>query len=234
MYYHPFITLTGFTTATYMDVIVRALAVPTSIPYALIGILGKEFCTLPLAPLNYPSSIIRSLAKKSGLTRRKIDWIAPVLGISLLALAGRAAFDLTPNHLLKGLIYGLYTGAMGKLTIVPSDDKTEIITLFMALGNYVQLPSALDRLFRLCPLNERSVWETSDSLASFAFIITSVALSIFGGFHMMMVNMIAHVIAATTFVVAARVLAMHAEKHPRCICNVCNAKTKAVQADKAS
>lgn len=207
---HPLAPTPEFSTALCIDIVGQSLQVPSSIPFALSGLLATGLCYTPLAlPLFYPSGMIHQLAGKSDLTLRRIAWMAPAIGISLLTLVGRVTFEFMPNNLLKGLIYGVHSCAMGMLTNIPSGDWAGMITLRKVLGVYIGLPSALEPLSHK---DKNVIWQASEILASATLVTASLGLSFFGGFHVITANMIGHVAAATTKVVSARVFAHFAEK----------------------
>ncbi len=207
---HPLACSLEFSIANFADVIGQSLQSPSSIPFAISGTLGKNLCYTTLAlPLFYPSAIIHRLAGDSELTLRRIAWLSPAIGMSLLTLAGRAAFELMPNALLKGLIYGVHSCAMGMLTNIPSVHWAGMITLRKVLGSYIGLPTALQSL---SGSGQKTTWQRSEILASVALITASLGLSFFGGFHVITANVTGHAAAAATKVVSARLFAIFAEK----------------------
>lgn len=206
---HPLACSQEFAMANFADVIGQSIQAPSSIPFVISVILGQNLCYSPLAiPLFYPSALIHRLAGNSDLTLRRIAWLSPAIGMPLLTLAGRAAFELMPNALLKGLIYGVHSCAMGMLTNFPFDDWG-MITLRKVLGSYIGLHTALQSLSRS---GQKTTLQRSEILASVALITASLGLSFFGGFHVITANVIGHTAAAVTKVVSARVFAIFAEK----------------------
>ncbi|MDP1607955.1 MAG: hypothetical protein Q8L98_01425 [Chlamydiales bacterium] len=207
---HPLAPTTEFSTAICIDIVGQSLQAPSSVPFVISGILGQNLCYTTLAlPLFYPSAMIHQLAGKSELTLRRIAWMAPAVGISLLTLVGRVAFEFMPNSLLKGLVYGVHSCAMAMLTNIPSGDWLGVITLRKVLVVFTDLPSALE------PLSYKDrdiIWKLSEMLASVALVTASLGLSFFGGFHVVTANTIGHVAAAATKVVSARVFAHLAAK----------------------
>ncbi len=207
---HPLACSSEFSIAKVTDIIGQSVQSPGSIPFAIAGILSGGLCYTPLAvPLFYPSVMITHLSGGSQPTLRRIAWLSPAIGMSLLTLTGRVAFELMPNPLLKGLIYGVHSCAMGMLTNIPGGGLLGMITLRKVLGGYIGLPSAM------APLSEnetKTTWQRSEILASAAFITASLGLSFFGGFHVITANVIGHSVAALTKVVSARVFAVFAEK----------------------
>lgn len=199
-----------FLRAEIVDVIGQALQSPNSILFAISGLYGEALAYTKLVfPLFLPSSAIYRLVGRNELRLRKIAWLSPAVGISLLTLAGRVAFDLMPGPFLKGLIYGVHSCAMRILTNIPRCDSAGIITLRKVLVNYGDLPSVLEKL----SLAGRDItWQQSEILSSVAFVTASLGLSFFGGFHMITANVIGHVAAAITKVVSARVFAIFAQQ----------------------
>ena len=205
---HPLACSQEFAMANFADVIGQSIQAPSSIPFVISVILGQNLCYTPLAlHLFYPSALIHRLAGNSDLTLRRIAWLSPAIGMPLLTLAGRAAFELMPNALLKGLIYGVHSCAMGMLTNVRGN--REMITLRKVLGSYIGLRTARQSLSRS---GQKTTLQRSEILASVALITASLGLSFFGGFHVITANVIGHTAAAVTKVVSARVFAIFAEK----------------------
>jgi len=156
--------------------------------------------------------MVHNLSGDNPLTLSSIAWVSPLVGMSLLTLAGRVAFEFVPGSLLKGLVYGVHTCAMGILTNIPSGDWAGLITLRKVLGTYIGLPSALQGL---SANGVSTTWNASETLASVALVTASLGLSIFGGMHVITANMIGHATAAVTKVVSARLFALFAEKSPQ-------------------
>ncbi len=207
---HPLACSKEISVANCIDVIGKSLQVPSSIPFAISGVLSQNLCYTTLTlPLLYPSAIIHRLAGNNELTLQRIAWMSPAIGMSLLTLAGRAAFEFIPNSLFKGLIYGVHSCAMGMLTNIPSGDWAGMITLRKVLGHCIELPSALQPLSRN---GQDATWQRSEILSSIALITASLGFSFFGGFHVITANMIGHATAAATKVLSARIFAVFAEK----------------------
>jgi len=214
-----------------LDIIGQAVQSPSRLPFAISGILSQAIASMkPFpAPLLLPSKLVyklanchstqirlvqdaalaRQAAQASQAQAKKLAWIAPALGISAVTLLGRVAYDFMPNSLLKGLIYGVHTAAIGMLTNVVRCDWPQTITLRSVFDIHLNIPHVFENLSKN---GQKVTWERSELLASAAFITTSFALSFFGGFHVITANVAAHVTAAAIKSISPYFLATIAQK----------------------
>lgn len=210
MFVNPLSCSKEFLIAHTTDFVVQSVQTPSKFPFLISAIVGQNLCYTPLGlTLFYPSTLIDHLANNYKIEFGKIAWLSPALGMPLLTLAGRAAFECMPHPILKGLVYGVHSCAMGMLTNIPNGIPYRMITLRKVLGVYAGFPAALE------PLSKRGLNTTlqrSEILASVAFITATLGLGFFGGFHVITANLIAHTVATVTNVVSARIFAVFAEK----------------------
>ncbi len=207
---HPLATSDEFRWANIADLLVQSLQSPSSLLFAISAVLGQKLCYTPLAsPLFYPTAIVHHFAGDKILKLRRIGWVSPAIGISLVTLIGRASFNFMPNALLKGVIYGVHSCAIGMLTNISAGYYSQIIPLRKVLQSYVPLPFTVETLSGN-GVNTISKW--SEIFSSLAFITASLGLSFFGGFHVITANVIGHTAGAATKVVSSRLLAIFAEK----------------------
>ena len=97
---HPLSSSQAYGTANLANIIEQAVQTPSSIPFAIVGILAGQilfYATSTAFAEHCPSAITDYLADDRNLTLQRIGWLAPVIGIPLASLAGRAAFELMPN-----------------------------------------------------------------------------------------------------------------------------------------
>lgn len=201
-----------FSTAQCLDVIGQSIKAPASIPFVVAAYLVQIPCNTPLAlPLWIPSQIASYLSKTTQLSPNYFAWIAPAMGMPLLTLAGRVAFDLTANPFLKGAVYGIHTFAMGLITNTPST-WSELIGLRQVISNFMGLQSAMGQL---TDANRVRTLGISEYLSSAAFLTASLGLSFFGGFHVITANATGYAVAAVVAAVSARTLAYFGEKKPQ-------------------
>ncbi len=199
--------------AESIEFIGRSLQAPSTIPFLFGGIVGQNLSATPLTmPLFYPSIMVHHLAGGDESRLRKISWIAPALGMSVVAFTGRVVFDLMSNNLLKGIVFGVHACAMRLLANIPSASWAGMITLRSALGDCIQLKPALETLSNT---GLKNALHGSEVLSGVALVTTSFALSVFGGFHIITANAIAHVAAAVTAAVVARMSAIIEEQRPQ-------------------
>jgi len=201
-----------FSTAQCLDVIGQSIKAPASIPFVVAAYLVQIPCNTPLAlPLWIPSQIAYYVSKNTNLSIKYVAWIAPAMGMPLLTLAGRVAFDLTANPFLKGAVYGIHTFAMGVITNTPST-WAGLIGLRQVIANFMGLQSATKHLTQTDYLRTLAI---SEYLSSAAFLTASLGLSFFGGFHVITANATGYAVATVVAAVSTRTLAYFGEKKPQ-------------------
>ncbi len=208
---HPLAPSPLFSTALVLEKVGTAVQSASCIPFAITSSIGTllPYTTLGL-PLFYPSALVHRISGGDINLTNRFAWLSPTIGMPLLTLAGRVAFDATSSPLLRGLVHGVHTSAMCLLTNSPVS-WSGMITLRQALGNAVGLPSAVAPLLD----GERQlIVIMSEVAASAAFLTASLGLSFFGGFHVISANVLGHVAAAVTAVAVARLAAIPATRDP--------------------
>ncbi len=203
---HPLAPSETFLKVQFIDITSAAIHSPNPIGYVITSILGFlcPYVSGPLfTPLWYPSVIVQEIAGNNQGLLSKIAWVAPAIGIPLLAFAGRVTYDLIPLPALKGVIYGIHSIAMCWLSNIPNGGCLGMITLRRVLGSALKLPRSLGAISDQAVVHE--IDNKSERLSSVAFIAASIGLSVFGGFHVITANAIGHALAAATKVVSAKV-----------------------------
>jgi len=208
---HPLDCSIHHNTANFFSTISQSLQAPRPVTYGLAALTSPLILinTRLLNVLFYPSYGVHRLAGFNVDILRKISWLAPAFGISIMTLAGRAMYEAAPNSFLKGAVFGWHSFALGFLTNSRFGYCAGLITLRQVLGDWIQLPSALQSLSNksLTLVDERS-----EILASATFLVSSFSLNFFRGMHPVTANTVGHVAAAATNVISARVFALFAKK----------------------
>jgi len=208
---HPLVCSKHHITANFFSIISQSLQAPRPVTYGLAALTSPLILSNArlLNVLFYPSVGVYRLAGFNVDILRKISWLAPAFGISIMTLAGRVMYEAAPNSFLKGAVFGLHPFALGFLTNSRFGYCAGLITLRQVLGDWIQLPSALQSLSNksLTLVDERS-----EILASATFLVSSFSLNFFRGIHPVTANTVSHVVAAATKVISARVFALFAKK----------------------
>jgi hypothetical protein len=205
---HPLAPTHKYHQAQLIDIASAGIQSPNPLGFAITSILCMKFSFLSgslLTPLWYPSLIVQKFAGNNQELLNKITWLAPALGMPLLAFVGRVTYDLIPVAGLKGVVYGIHTMAMCWLSNIPRGGWSGMITLRSVLGSAIKLPRSLGAISQQATLNQ--INNRSEMLSSVAFITASVGLSFFGGFHVITANLIGHALAAATKVFSAKAFA---------------------------
>lgn len=208
---HPLDCSIQHSTANFFSVMSQSLRAPRPFAYGFAALTSPLILsnTRLMNVLFYPSNTVNKLAGSNKNIHRKISWLAPALGISIMTLAGRAMYEAAPNSFLKGAVFGWNSYALGLLTNIPFGDWAGLITLRKVFATWLQLPSALQSL------SSKGLFHTekrSEILASVTFFVSSFGLGFFRGMHPVTANTVGHVAAAATKVISARAFALFAEK----------------------
>ena len=188
--------------------------------YQTKSIAGTALCTgarelgriLPyIAPMEWqplfiPSYLVLGKCGNNAGLRRKICWIAPVVGIGLTTAAAYTSYGLVSSTAFRSLICGAHSGALGILSAPFAGSSLGIISLQNVISNWIGLPDAKTRLNNPTVVNK--IETQADFLTFLAFAVSSIGLTVLGS-HPIVATTTGFVISTTVKIVSLRILMSH-------------------------
>jgi hypothetical protein len=195
--------------AIAQGIIVTSFSPLRALGFGVTYVLGNRVSYTPVVgqALLFSTRIACAIGDGSERFMKKFSWIAPTIGMTAVTLAARISYGSSTLVLAKGLITGVHAGVMSIFSMSHIAEEHGVFTLKNSIMRLV-LPDTLSESLSWEQLAEVS--EKTETMASTASLVASLALTLLGG-NVIIANAVAYTLAPIVKVAGMYVLGKKAQ-----------------------